>query len=641
VELEKPEKPVEKLGGMRGSMVSLVAFCFAIFQLSVPIFVHLLAIELRALHVIFGVSTALLLFSFRKTVNAGTKLLLWDLFLIGIVLAANINIFLKAFAIYTHPGVTTPIDLVLGAAVIVIALDAARRSTGWAIPICVAFMCVYTLVGPWMPGMWRHPAFSLEFVIETLYYSPYGMYGSLTGYSATFVAVFIIFGALLMLSGGGRTFIDLALVLTGRFRGGAAKVAVIASAMFGTISGSSVANVSVTGQYTIPLMKKMGYQPNFAGAVEAISSTGGILTPPIMGVTAFIMAEFLGVPYLHVAFWAIIPCLLLYTSVFCGVHFTAIRLGLAPLPKEEIPPWRSVFTPSRLVPLFIPIVVLLWLLLRHYSLMKAGFYACMAVIVLYVFFPPFSFAGIKERITGMVGALCQGGQMLARIVPIMVSVNMLVILLGLTGVAPKLSEVVLDIGGEHLIGALAIAAMVPLVLGTALPVAPTFILCIALIAPALVRLGLEIVPVYMFLFYFAALAPVTPPTGTVLYVAANIAGGSWPRVSFHALKLGLIAFVIPFFFILEPALLARCEPIAILLYALSAFGGIYLVALGFFGYSRSRANILQRLLYGVSGVLLLYPNHILSLLGISMAILTFVGESLIIRSRLNLWERVP
>ena len=296
--------------------------------------------------------------------------------------------------------------------------------------------------------------------------------------------MFILFGALLQATGGGQTFMDLALLIAGRFKGGPAKVGVVASALFGMISGSAVANVSVTGNYTIPLMRRLGYDRNFAAGVEAMSSTGGGITPPVMGIAAFIMADLLNIPYLNIIGYATIPCLLFYIGIMAGVHFEARRAGLAAVPVTELPRARDVFTWAKIMPLFLPVAVLLGLLFRGYNLTASGFFACVTVIVLYLL-SDLSPAGMRTRARELVDALAHGGVSVAQVAPILVAVAMFTSLLGLTGVAPKVSSLILEMGGQSLIASLLVAAIIPLVLGAPLPVTATYILSASLIAPAL------------------------------------------------------------------------------------------------------------------------------------------------------------
>lgn len=618
------------VGSTRFHVIRWATLGVAFFQLIVPTFFALYDMQLRSLHVLLGISTALLAVPMKKKGGQSASFFLADLACIGLVVIANGIIFIQWEDILTYPGNATPVELILGGALMVILLEAARRATGMAIPFCVLFMFAYVFVGPVMPGIWKHPGFPLEHVIETVYYSSSGIYGGLTGTSATFIAMFIIFGALLSVTEGGRTFIDLALLIAGRFRGGPAKVAVVSSAMFGMISGSAVANVSVTGNYTIPLMKRLGYNPNFAGGVESMSSTGGGVTPPIMGIAAFIMADMLGIPYLKIVGYAIIPCVLFYTGILAGVHFEAARTGLIPVPGEEIPSLRSVITWAKLAPLLIPIVVLFALLFNGFPLVAAGFYSCAAIISFYVF-RDFSIAGMKKRTGEILEALRDGGLSVAKIVPILVSVGMLTSLLGLTGVAPKISAIILDMGGENLIASLLVAAIIPLILGAPLPVAATYILSAALIAPALVRLKIDVVSAHMFLLYWATMASVTPPTCTACVIGANLGGGNWLKVSWVAIRLGIVAFLVPFFFVLNPALLGRSSPLNVLVCSVTGLLGALFLAGGFFGYMRGKVNPILRGIYLAAGFLLLAPRIDLSLLGLGVAAAAIFGETFLIK----------
>jgi len=606
-----------------------VGLAFALFQLIVPVFVSLYDMQLRSLHVMLGVTTIIIAAPWATQRARGFGMVV-DITLIVLVVAANAVIFVNWEDIITYPGDASLLYQLLGAALAIIILDAARRATGWAIPICVLLIFAYVFVGPWMPGRWTHPGFPLEYVIETLYYSSSGIYGSLTGTSATFIAMFILFGALLQATGGGKTFMDIALWLAGRYQGGPAKVGVVASALFGMISGSAVANVSVTGNYTIPLMRKLGYDANFAGGVESMSSTGGGITPPVMGIAAFIMADLLNMSYLNIIGYATIPCLLFYTGIVAGVHFEAARLGLAPVPPADIPRARDIFTWSKIVPLFLPVAILLGLLFSGMTLTSSGFYACAAVVVLYLL-SDVDPQAMRERGRKLLQALGKGGVSVAEIVPILVAVGMFTSLLGLTGVAPKVSSVILEMGGANLIGSLAVAAIIPLVLGAPLPVTATYILSAALIAPALVKLQIDIVAAHMFLLYWATLASVTPPTCTACVIAANISGGNWFKTSLVGMRLGIVAFIVPFFFVVNPALIARGPLIEVITVATSGFVGAIFLAAGFFGFLRSRLNWLLRLMYLVTGGLLLAPSNQLLVIGGILAIAGVAIESLLMR----------
>jgi TRAP-type uncharacterized transport system fused permease subunit len=339
------------------------------------------------------------------------------------------------------------------------------------------------------------------------------------------------------------------------------------------------------------------------------------------------MADFLNVPYLHVIGWAAIPCLLFYIGILSGVHFEAERAGLAPVPAADLPKPREVLTLRRLAPLTVPIGLLLFLLFSGASLTEAGFWACVAVMVLFVL-ADLSRAGLRSRGLALIDALAKGGTAIAQVAPVLVAVDVFTALLGMTGVAPKISSIILDLGAGNVVGALAVAALIPLLLGAPLPVTATYILSAALIAPALVRLGLDVAAVHMFLLYWATLASVTPPTCTACVIAANIAGGNWFRTALVGMRLGFVAFLAPFFFVLNPALIARGPVLEVLLAAVSGGAGAMLLAAGFFGWFRTRLNALLRLVYLGAGVMLLAPSMVLLVAGAGTAALGIGAETL-------------
>lgn len=615
----------------RKRLVYLAGLLFALFQLTVPPWAGLFDMQLRALHVMAAISVTLLAVPFFRE-SEGWRGLAADLVLIVPVVAANAIIALYWQEILTYARRPTMLDLALGAALLLVLLEAARRSTGWAIPLIVVLTFGYVFAGAHMPGRWAHPGFPPDFVLESLYYATSGIYGSLTGSSATFIMMFILFGALLKTSGGGQTFLDLALLAAGRFRGGPAKVGVVASALFGMLSGSSVANVAVTGNYTIPMMTRLGYRPNFAGGVEAMASAGGGVTPPIMGLAAFIMADFLNIPYSSIILYAAIPALLFYFSLIAGVHFEACRDGLSAIPADELPRAHDVLTWRRLAPVVLPVVVLLYLLFSGYSLTRAGFYACATVIVLFLL-SDLSITGMRHRARQLLDGLAEGGVSAAGIAPILISIAVFSSLLGMTGVAPKISAVILSLGGDNIIGALAVAAIVPLILGAPLPVSATYILSAALIAPALVRIGLDPVAVHLFLIYWAILGAVTPPTCTACVIAANISGGNWLRTAFVGMRMGIVAFIVPFAFVVNPALIGRAGAWEVAVSSLTALVGVVFLAAGFSGFMLTRLGAVLRAAYLVAGFLLFLPDPSYSAIGGAIALGLVLAEILRRRAR--------
>jgi len=604
---------------------------FALFQLVLPVFVHLIDLELRALHVLFGISLAFFQFPFRAG-RERRRPGFWTWLAAAAVAAATLNVFFKAMDIYARPGTADTVDLALGAVLFVLVLEAGRRTMGIAAPILLLSLVAYIYCAPWFPGVWQMRRLSGSFLLGSIYYSPLGIFGGVTGMSATFIAMFVLFGALLSVTGGGRTFIDLALALTGRFTGGPAKTAVVASSLFGSISGSAVANVMVTGNYTIPLMKKYGYEPEFAASVEAISSTGGGVTPPIMSITAFMMAEFLNLSYLKIIVYALIPCILYYTGVMAGVHFRTVRLGLRGLPREEIPPWSEILRFKKLAGFLVPTGTLLLLIFSGYPLVEAGFWASAAALTVYAVNHVREVGG-RELAAGVLRALSAGGLDIVRLVPILVCMSVLVNLIGVTGLAPKLSAVILEIGTENLYLSLLIASILPLVLGTALPVVPTYLLSMSILTPALLKLGVDEVAAHLFYIYWGVLGAITPPTCEAAVVAAGIAKGNWVRTANYAMKLGAVAFCLPYFMVLHPALVARDTPERIGIAAVTGFLGAVSMAYGLFGHAPSRWNPLLRVLFFAGGMMMLFPGIEVSAAGLGVAAASLVLNRLLGNAR--------
>lgn len=607
-----------QLKGIWERLFFWVAMAYAVFQLYGAGFGFLPDVRQRAVHLLAGLCLALVLFSYKKRAEAETKPPLWELALIGVVVICNINIFLAYFDIYIKPfGTFTRFDFVLGCLMVLVLLEASRRVYGWVIPGMVAGSLLFLFISPHLTGIWSMKPLPLDFVLIYLYYSPDGIFGFLTGLSATLIAIFLIFGSLLMFTGMGENFITISSTLAGRYRGGPAKVAVIASAMFGTISGSAVANTAVTGNYTIPLMKKLGYKPHFAGGVEAVASSGGMITPPIMGSGAFVMSELIAVPYIMIIYYALFPAFLFYTSLFSGVHLEALRLGLVGIPKEEVPSWRTSFSPAKIIPFMIPIILLLYLLIQGWSITYAGFVACMAILGLFFFVSSdYSFAGFTARFRQVGRGLSAGGQSVARICILLASMGVLIAVLSMSGVTVKLSGLITDLGEVNMIVGVLTAAIVPLILGMAVPPVAAYVISAAICAPALLHLGIGLVQAHLFLFYISCLAPFTPPICAAAFVAAGIAQTNWLKLAFVSMRLGLVAYIVPFLMIWSPEFLGMGDPLQILLVVSTAALGATFMAAGSFGYLLKKINMFTRLAFLAGGILLFVPGWQSDVLGL-------------------------
>jgi TRAP transporter 4TM/12TM fusion protein len=520
------------------------------------------------------------------------------------------------------PVLVSPItffELSLSALTTIIVLESGRRTIGWVFPILTALFLVYSIWGHYIPGRYGHPYIPTSTILQYLYLSPNGIWGFMTGLSATYIALFVVFGSLLLHTGGGKTFIDLALLIAGRFRGGPAKVAVVASGFFAMMSGSPMANVATTGSFTIPLMKKLGYSSHFAGGVESAASSGGILTPPIMGGAAFIMAEFLGIPYLKVITAAAIPAFLFYLTAFMGVHFQSVKLNLKPVPKPELPPLKSTVTVSRMLGLVLPIATLLYLLVRGYSLSLVASSACMVILVTYVF-SDFSLHNIKKRLLGLPSILEAAGKTVIGLVPILVSANIVLFLLNFTGLDLKFSNTVMGLGRASTFMSLLMTGILVMILGTGLPTTAAYVLGILVAAPMLKSWGLLPLASHLFILYYSLLATITPPVCPTVFVAIGIAESDWLKTAWVAIRLAPLLYLMPFLFVFDNSFLLLGPVWPIILKIVTATAGAVVLSSGTMGYLLTKCNIIERLVLVASGLLLLLPGWQTDLIGIAIVI---------------------
>ncbi len=496
-------------------------------------------------------------------------------------------------------------DTILGVLLIVILIDMTRRLMGWFLPAVALFFLFYGILGSELPGILGHRGYSFERVISVIF-SIQGVYGIPLHVSAAFAFLFILFGAFLRGSGVGDFFIQLAFSLTGTRRGGPAKAAVVSSALFGTISGSAVSNVVTTGTFTIPLMKKVGYRPVFAGAVEAVASTGGQIMPPVMGTAAFVMAEFTGIPYEKIIIAAIIPAILYFVAVYFMLDFEAITLGLKGLPRKDLPDLGE--TLRRGFHLLLPLVVLVYfLVVRGTSPLMAAVFSMFSVIVI-----SWLKAATRMGPRKILNALSEGSSGVVEVAASCGSAGIIIGVLTLTGLGMKLVVAIIDIAGGVLFLVLILTMLVSFVLGMGMPTAPAYIICAAVAAPAIVKMGVPIMAAHLFVVYFACLSTITPPVALAAYAGAGIAGAGPIRVGFTAVRLGIAAYIIPFMFIYAPAILMIGRVDQILLAIPTALLGSYALARGV--QSRG-AHWLERGLMIAAALLLIKPGIYTDLAG--------------------------
>ena len=473
------------------------------------------------------------------------------------MLASCTYVILNAFPIMEFSYVETKMDLVLGAALIVLTLEASRRSLGMVFPVLVGLSICYALFGQWIPGQFGHEGFPWDVVVRNLYVTPQGLWGVMLQISATLLAIFLIFGSVLLKTGGGEAFLDLAFLASAKTRGGPAKVATVASGLFGMISGSAVANAATIGTLTIPLMKRAGFTREFAAATEAVAGTGGQIMPPIMGAGAFLIAEFLGISYAKVAWAAVLPALLYYAGLLFSVHLEAIKHNFATIPLAEERLIRSRLTFKRVALPLLPVGLLIYAFSTGYTVQMGAYWASVIAVGLTIFLV--ETRGLVPRLlaVGKIGlkSMEAAGKAIAEIAVLLASAQIVVSMLGLTGLAVKFSDLLVSIGQQNMIATLILAMIVLIILGMGIPPTAVYVLGGSIVVPALTELGLKPLPAHLFTFYFACLGAITPPVCAAVYVTSSLAESNWWKSGWLAVRLGLAGFIVPYMFIYSQSLL--------------------------------------------------------------------------------------
>ncbi|MEJ2538419.1 MAG: TRAP transporter fused permease subunit [Gemmatimonadota bacterium] len=526
-----------------------------------------------------------------------SRWILGNLVLSLILVAAAGYLALQHQALVARAGTPTWLDLTLGSATVVAVLELARRTTGWGLVAVAVSALVYALAGPWLPGPLAHRGYGVQRLVEHLFLSTEGVWGIPLGVSADFVFLFILFGAVLEAAGGGALLIALANRVAGGSRGGPAKTAAVSSALMGSLSGSAVANVVTTGTFTIPVMRKAGFSPIFAAAVEAAASTGGQLMPPVMGAGAFILATWTAIPYPSVALAALLPALLYYLALLLAIHFRAGRMGLEPGGRESQEPILGRLH------LLLPLVLLVAVLASGRSPMRAAFWAVVAGVVLAMLRPESRLGGPEVR--RLLATTSRGA---VQVAAACAAAGIVVGVASLTGIGLRMSELIVTLSGGHLFPALVLTAMGSIVMGMGLPTTAAYVVLAALGAPALVELGTPLLAAHLFIFYFGCISNVTPPVSLAAYAAAGLVGAPAMRTAVMAMGLALPGFLIPFLFVHEPALLLDGSPGRIGLTAASAALGVAGLAAASIGFLRARLGPFSRGLLAAGALLLLVPG---------------------------------
>ena len=595
-----------------GRLMTVLLCLWTGFQIYSAVFGRMSAVTLRAVHCIFLLSFTFLLYPARKGEMKCRKMPpVFDLVLAALTAGAFGYLMLRYPQVAQNGGRLQPFELAIAAVGLVLAFEAARRAAGNLAALALLFLG-YNFFGAWLPGALGHNGFTLKRVLSTQFWGTQGLLGTGAGVSATYIFLFVVFGAFLKQSGFSRLISDLSLTLVGRTPGGPAKVAVLASALMGMINGSAVANVATTGTITIPLMREAGYKKEFAGAVEAVASTGGQFCPPIMGAVGFVMAEFLNISYTKVMLAAVVPAFLYYLGLLFAVHFEARRLGLAGV-TENIPKAAEVL--RRQGHLLLPLAVLIGLMLAGYTPLYAAVFGILSTVAA-------SWLRKETRMTGrqIVDACVEGAKGALSVGVCCVIIGVIIGTVTLTSLGLNIGYLILELaekGGIYLTGLLVM--VLSTVLGMGVPGVAAYVIVQAVAVPVLIRVGVPALSAHLFCLIYACLSNITPPVAMSSYVASGIAGSDQTKTALWSVRLGLIGFLIPFFFLNNPVLLLGADPSATLpetlwAAATAAVGTAALTA-GLEGWLDGPCRWPVRLLLLLVAPLMLWPGQTTDLLG--------------------------
>ncbi|MBQ6774525.1 MAG: TRAP transporter permease [Synergistaceae bacterium] len=667
---------MRKLSGTSKALIYVYILAMGVFHLFTASAGNYEAYLQRSIHLAFVLPLAFVLFPVNKSAPRD-RVPFYDWLLAILAAAPGVYSMINYTAITERIQQIDPLttaQLVLGSLLVILLLEGTRRIVGLPLSLIAALFAIYMLYGYKLPGLLQGYPFSYPEVIEQLYLTDEGIFSSPLGVSATYVMIFLIFGAFLEKSGAGDWFMSVAQAFTGTTPGGPAQIAVLSSCLFGSISGSAVANVYGTGTFTIPLMMKIGYEPFFAGAVEAVASSGGQIMPPIMGAGAFLMASFLGIQYREVMIAAIFPALLYYGALFLMVRLRALKTGLKGLDPSELPSKHYVLSRFYMI---APIVGLIAFLLIGYTPMRAALLgiglawlvsffnfkpqttgtqkvlACITALIslgLAVFFmmrpelannvkPGVQFVivlaymlaasffnpGMNTR--EFIDAIEQGASGIPLVCVACATAGIVLGAVSLTGIGGKLVGFVISFAGNMPLLALVLVMLIATLLGMGLPTTGAYILAAALGAPILVKLGFPPIAAHMFVFYYAIISNITPPVALAAYAASSIADSNPNKTGFQAMQLGFLAYVVPFAFCYDPGLLMQGSWTQICWALLSGVGAVISFAGMWMGYLKTPLNVMMRALLLVSGVLCLTVWPMSTITGLVLLVIVYVISS--------------
>ena len=605
------ESTFRKLSGYQYRIVYWFAVAFSCFQVYTAMFGAYPAQIQRSVHLSFAFVLVFLLYPFR-TKTAVNRLRVRDYLFAAFAACIGMYLTVNYIRLMETAGDYTRADMVVGICGTLLTLEAARRVVGTPIVVIASSFLAYAYFGAYLPGFLSHRGYSIERIVSHMYFTTEGILGIPLGVSSTFIFLFILFGAFLEKTGIGKLFIDIADAIAGWAAGGPAKVAVITSALEGTISGSSVANTVGSGSFTIPMMKKLGYRPEFAGAVEAAASTGGQIMPPVMGAAAFLMAEFIGMPYIEIAKAAAIPACLYFLGIFIEVHFEAKRCGLKGKTWEQIPRFLTVLRERG--HLFVPLIAIIYILMEGFTPAYAALIGLGLSVV----------AGMLKKATRMsvpdiVNALEAGARGALGVAIACATAGIIVGVVTLTGLGLKMANGLVDIAGGNLLLTMFFTMITSLILGMGVPTTANYVITATMAAPALVLLGVEKLAAHLFVFYFGIIADITPPVALAAYAGAGIARANPFWTGITASKLAIGAFIVPYIFVLNPAMvLIGTTPYLLTANLVTACGGMFGIGAAMIGFCVAPMNWFERIWFAIAGLMLIDPRTLTDIIGIMM-----------------------
>ncbi|MDO4546897.1 MAG: TRAP transporter permease [Clostridia bacterium] len=654
------ESATRTFSGTRQYIFFAICIIFSLVQLYAAFTAKIPATQLRPLHLGFVMLITYLVYPAKKKHRKNDDIPWYDMVLALLAMACCLYIVCQQMELAMRSGNNTTLDIVVGAVLVLLLMESCRRVVGYPILIIGTVFILYAIFGRVMPGFLAHRGFSIKRVVAHLVYTTEGIMGVPLGASATFIFLFVMFGAFLETTHVGQFFIDMANAIAGNRRGGPAKVAVLSSALMGTVSGSSVANTVGTGSFTIPMMKRLGYRPEFAGAVEAAASTGGQIMPPVMGAAAFLMAESVGVNYIEVAKAAVIPAILYFSGIWIIVELEARKYGLKGLSKEEMPVLKRIFLERGY--LVIPLVVIVTFLCMGYTPIYAALIGiaaaagCGMIRRIHAFITlkrlskledehstedlsgeATTFAGaLKKTFTDIVTSLINGAR---SVVGVAIACGMAGIIVGmitLTGLGLKMGNGLTELAGGNQILTLMLTMLASIILGMGVPTTANYLITSTIMAPAVIAvMGWSmadrsmILCAHMFTFYFGIVADITPPVALAAMAGSAIAKSKPMRTGFNAVKLAIAAFLIPYMFVFNPEMLMiNAEWYDVLRITVTALIGMFGIGAALEGYYSRHAHLLQRIMFLVGGLMLIEPGLMTDIIGIGLVVLSGAWQEL-------------